>query len=169
MTSNHLAAPGAAAGFAEAAVVGDLLGRYLIGLDDGELDDAWAGSLFTEDAVVTFPMSAHTGRAGLAAWHRASLAAFARTQHLGSPPVVDLDGERAVFRAQVLTTHVHHPGGQGPGGQGPGGQGPGGQGPALFRAGTLASGRARRTPAGWRMSELSFRVLFTEGEPPRRT
>ncbi|MCL6672744.1 MULTISPECIES: nuclear transport factor 2 family protein [Streptomyces] len=164
MTSNHLAAPGAAAGLAEAAVVGDLLGRYLIGLDDGELDDAWARSLFTEDAVVTFPMSAHTGRAGLAAWHRASLAAFARTQHLGSPPVVDLDGERAVFRAQVLTTHVHRPGGQGPGGQGPGGQGP-----ALFRAGTLARGRARRTPAGWRMSELSFRVLFTEGEPPRRT
>ncbi|TQJ92831.1 nuclear transport factor 2 family protein [Streptomyces sp. SLBN-31] len=153
MTSNHLAAPGAAAGFVEAAVVGDLLGRYLIALDDGELDDAWARSLFTEDAVVTFPMSAHTGRAGLAAWHQASLAAFTRTQHLGSPPVVDIDGERAVFRAHVLTTHVNHPGGQGP---------------ALFRAGTLAFGEARRTPDGWRMSALSFRVLFTEGEPPRR-
>lgn len=154
MTSNHLAAPGAAAGSAEAAVVGDLLGRYLIGLDDGELDDAWASSLFTEDAVVTFPMSAHTGRAGLAAWHQASLAAFARTQHLGSPPVVDIEGADAVFRANVLTTHVHHPGGQGP---------------ALFRAGTLACGEARRTPDGWRMSALSFRVLFTEGEPPPRT
>ncbi|MER5451328.1 nuclear transport factor 2 family protein [Streptomyces sp. NPDC002766] len=154
MTSNHLAAPAApAADAAEATVVGDLLGRYLIALDDGELDDAWARSLFTEDAVVTFPMSEHAGCAGLAAWHRASLAAFARTQHLGSPPVVDVEGERAVFRAHVLTTHVHRPGGSGP---------------ALFRAGTLARGRARRTREGWRMSELSFRVLFTEGEPPRR-
>ncbi|MFD8309294.1 nuclear transport factor 2 family protein [Streptomyces sp. NPDC059690] len=158
MTSNHLAAPAAPAAdvaeaAAEATVVGDLLGRYLIALDDGELDDAWALSLFTQDAVVTFPMSEHAGCAGLAAWHRASLAAFARTQHLGSPPVVDVDGERAVFRAHVLTTHVNHPGGSGP---------------ALFRAGTLAYGRARRTRDGWRMSELSFRVLFTEGEPPRR-
>ncbi|MFI8233803.1 nuclear transport factor 2 family protein [Streptomyces sp. NPDC085900] len=153
MTSNHLAAPGAAVGFAEAAVVGELLGRYLIALDDGELDDAWARSLFTEDAVVTFPMSRHAGCAGLAAWHRASLAVFARTQHLGSPPVVSVDGERAVFRANVLTTHVHPTGGDTP---------------PLFRAGTLASGEARRTPDGWRMSALSFRVLFTEGEPPRR-
>ncbi|MBK3644776.1 nuclear transport factor 2 family protein [Streptomyces sp. MBT33] len=153
MTSNHLAAPGAAAGFAEAAVVGELLGRYLIALDDGELDGAWARSLFTEDAVVTFPMSRHAGCAGLAEWHRASLAVFARTQHLGSPPVVSVDGDRAVFRANVLTTHVHNSGGDAP---------------PLFRAGTLASGEARRTPDGWRMSALSFRVLFTEGEPPRR-
>ncbi|MDT6987478.1 nuclear transport factor 2 family protein [Streptomyces lusitanus] len=154
MTSIPSAVPAAAADTVDAALVGELLGRYLIALDDEELDDAWARSLFTEDAVVTFPMSRHAGRAGLAEWHRASLAAFARTQHLGSPPVVAVDGDVAVFRAHVLTTHVHRPGGEGPG---------------LFRAGTLARGVARRTPAGWRMTELSFHVLFTEGEPPSRT
>ncbi|MGW2616991.1 nuclear transport factor 2 family protein [Streptomyces sp. NPDC001500] len=148
MTSNQLAASATAA---DAALVGELLGRYLIALDDEELDDAWARSLFTEDAVVTFPMSRHAGCAGLAGWHRASLAAFTRTQHLGSPPVVTVEGDRAVFRANVLTTHVHRPGGDRP---------------PLFRAGTLASGAARRTPAGWRMDALSFEVLFTEGEPP---
>ena len=153
MTSNHLAASSPAADSAEATLVGELLGRYLIALDDGELDDAWARSLFTEDAVVTFPMSRHAGCAGLAEWHRASLAVFARTQHLGSPPVVTVEGDRAVFRANVLATHVHRPGGDGP---------------PLFRAGTLASGEARRTPAGWRIGGLSFRVLFTEGEPAHR-
>ncbi|GHF02221.1 nuclear transport factor 2 family protein [Streptomyces spiralis] len=154
MTSSLL--PGAsapAADFADAAQVAELLGRYLVTLDDEEPDEAWARSLFTEDAVVTFPMSRHQGRAGLAEWHRASLAAFAATQHLGSPAVVSIRGDRAVFRANVLTTHVHHPGGDRP---------------PLFRAGTLASGEARRTAAGWRLGELSFRVLFTEGEPPQR-
>ncbi|MFG2577404.1 nuclear transport factor 2 family protein [Streptomyces sp. NPDC048481] len=151
MTSNQLAASATAA---DAALVGELLGRYLLALDDDKLDDAWARGLFTEDAVVTFPMSRHAGRAGLAGWHRASLAAFTRTQHLGSPPVVTVEGDRAVFRANVLTTHVHHPGTDRP---------------PLFRAGTLASGEARRTPAGWRLNELSFEVLFTEGEPPSRT
>lgn len=138
---------------ADAALVAELLGRYLVTLDDEEPDDAWARSLFAEEAVVTFPMSRHEGCAGLAEWHRASLAAFARTQHLGSPAVVTVAGDRAAFRANVLTTHVHHPGGDRP---------------PLFRAGTLASGEARRTSAGWRMVELSFRVLFTEGEPPSR-
>ncbi|MET9994746.1 nuclear transport factor 2 family protein [Streptomyces mutabilis] len=154
MTSNLLPADSAAAAdSADAVVVAELMGRYLVTLDDEEPDDAWARSLFTEDAIVTFPMSRHEGCAGLAEWHRASLAAFARTQHLGSPAVVTVTGDRAAFRANVLTTHVHHPGGDRP---------------PLFRAGTLASGEACRTAAGWRIRELSFRVLFTEGEPPSR-
>lgn len=136
---------------AAAAQVAELLGRYLLTLDYDEPDDAWARSLFTEDAVVTFPMSRHEGRAGLAEWHRAALAAFARTHHLGTRPLVTAEGERAVFRANVLTTQVHHPGGDRP---------------PLFRAGTLATGEARRTPHGWRMCELSFTAVFTEGEPP---
>ncbi|MBT3154607.1 nuclear transport factor 2 family protein [Streptomyces sp. CHD11] len=158
MTSNLSPAvpatvPATAAEAADAALVAELLGRYLVTLDDEEPDDTWARGLFTEDAVVTFPMSRHAGLAGLAEWHRASLTAFASTQHLGSPAVVSVGGDRAAFRANVLTTHVHHPGGDRP---------------PLFRAGTLASGGARRTAAGWRMDELSFRVLFTEGQPPQR-
>ncbi|MFB7657728.1 MULTISPECIES: nuclear transport factor 2 family protein [unclassified Streptomyces] len=154
MTSNFFpAAPAGAGGAGDAAAVADLVARYLVTLDDGELDDAWARSLFTEDARVAFPMSRHQGCAGLAGWHRASLAAFAATQHLGAPAVVTVTAERALFRANVLTTHVHHPGAGRP---------------PLFRAGTLAWGAARRTGAGWRIGELSFRVLFTEGEPPAR-
>ncbi|MFE9762915.1 nuclear transport factor 2 family protein [Streptomyces sp. NPDC005808] len=133
-----------------------LLDRYLIGLDDEELNDAWASRLFTRDARVEFPMSGHKGLDGLAAYHRESLAAFAATQHLGSPAVVDrqIEGEdgrgRARLRANLVSTHVHHPGGTGR---------------PLFTAGTLATGEAVRTDDGWRLASLSFRVLWTEGTP----
>ncbi|MCZ0999889.1 nuclear transport factor 2 family protein [Streptomyces mirabilis] len=95
----------------EALEISTLLDRYLIGLDDDELDDAWARGLFTKDALVEFPMSRHEGLDGLAGYHREALAAFAATQHLGSPAVVDLDdaGEQAVLRANLVSTHVHHP------------------------------------------------------------
>ncbi|MEU4148374.1 nuclear transport factor 2 family protein [Streptomyces parvulus] len=154
MTSNLSPALGGAARAADAAAVAALVDRYLVTLDDeGELDDAWAGSLFTGDAQVAFPMSAHRGRVGLAAWHRASLAAFAHTQHLGAPAVVEVSGDRAVLRVNVLTTHVHRDAAGRP---------------PLFRAGTLARGEAVRTARGWRLERLSFQVLFTEGEPPAR-
>jgi len=126
-----------------------LLDRYLLGLDDDKLDDAWARSLFTDDAAVEFPMSRHRGMAGLAEYHRSALAAFDRTQHLGSPAVVDLlDADRATLRANVISTHVK----------------PDAQ---LFTAGTLVRGEARRTPDGWRLAALSFALVWTTGDPPR--
>ncbi len=76
-------------------------------------------------------MSRHEGLDGLAGYHRDALAAFAATQHLGSPTVVDLDdaGERAVLRANLVSTHAARRGGR-----------------ALFQVGTLATGEARRAP-----------------------
>ncbi|MBD0707899.1 MULTISPECIES: nuclear transport factor 2 family protein [unclassified Streptomyces] len=137
----------------EASEISSLLDRYLIGLDGDEIDDAWARALFTEDAAVVFPIGRHDGFDGLADYHRASLTAFAATQHLGSPAAVAVDegGKHAVFRANVLATHVHHPGAPGE---------------PLFQAGTLAYGEARHGPDGWRMSVLSFQVLWTRGTPP---
>ena len=138
----------------EVLEISTLLDRYLIGLDDDELDDAWARGLFTKDALVEFPMSRHVGLDGLAGYHRDALAAFAATQHLGSPAVVDLDdaGERAVLRANLVSTHAHHPGAADE---------------PLFQVGTLATGEARRAAEGWRLSSLTFRVLWTRGTPPR--
>ncbi|SDO12606.1 nuclear transport factor 2 family protein [Actinacidiphila guanduensis] len=135
-----------------AAGAAQLLDRYLISLDDDKLDDAWARDLFTEDAVVEFPMSRHAGRAGMADWHRESLAAFAGTQHLGSPAVVDpLGPDRVGLRANLVSTHVHHPGAARE---------------PLFATGTFVTGEARRTPAGWRLSALAFRVVWMTGSPP---
>jgi hypothetical protein len=135
----------------DALVVGGLLDRYLIGLDTEKLDDAWAHGIFTEDAAVVFPMNEHQGIKGLAEWHRASLATFARTQHLNSPAVVECAGDTAALRANLVSTHVHHPDGARSG---------------LFTVGTSVTGRARRTAAGWKLSALTFGVIWMDGEPP---
>jgi hypothetical protein len=148
-----------------------LLDRYLLGLDDGKLDDAWALALFTEDARVEFPMARHEGLPGLADWHRAALEAFARTQHLNSPAVVDLLGEeRAGLRANLISTHVHHPDPDPDADSHSGsdsGSGSGSAGDQLFVSGTLVDGEARRTEQGWRLSRLSFRLVWSTGTPPR--
>ena len=113
----------------------------------------------TKDAVVAFPISRHQGVEGMAAYHRAALEAFAATQHLGSPPVVTVDGDRAVLRANLISTHVHHAHHARPQGE----LAP------LFATGTFVDGEARRTPAGWRLSLLSFRLLWADGTPPPPT
>ncbi|MEU6406800.1 nuclear transport factor 2 family protein [Streptomyces sp. NPDC046985] len=155
------AVPGAGAAAQSAAesraLVASLLDRYLLSLDEGGLDDAWAAELFVADAVVVFPpASRHQGAAGMAEFHRAALSAFAATQHLGSPALVVLDGDRATLRANLLSTHVHHPRHARPRGE----RAP------LFATGTFVDGEARRTPRGWRLARLSFRLLWAEGSPP---
>lgn len=150
------AASDAASGVLARAEVADLLARYLLSLDDEELDDAWAAALFTPDAVVAFPISRHQGLDGMAAYHRAALAAFAATQHLGSAALVVVDGERATLRANLLSTHVHHPQHARPQAE----RAP------LFATGTFVDGAARRTPQGWRLTLLSFRLLWADGSPP---
>jgi SnoaL-like domain len=134
-----------------------LLDRYLLNLDDDELDDAWAERLFTKDACVEFPISRHEGIDGLAAYHRDALAMFEKTQHLNSPAVVELDGDRASLRANLLSTHVHLRA------NAPSGGGH----PPLFATGTLVNGEACHTPDGWRLRLLSFRLVWATGSPPR--
>jgi hypothetical protein len=137
------------------ARVASLLDRYLVSLDDEKLDDAWAQALFAEDGVIAFPMSRHEGAAGMAEYHRATLAVFAATQHLGSPAVVELDGDRATLRANLMSTHVHHAHNARPQGDLP----------PLFATGTFVNGEARRTARGWRLTLLSFRLLWADGSP----
>lgn len=129
------------------AEVAALLDRYLLGLDDGPLNEAWGRALFTSDAEVEFPVGRHAGRSGLVDFHRAAMAKFARTQHLNSPAVVDLDGDRARLRANLISTQVLPSG-------------------ALFTTGTAAHGSARRTAGGWRLDWLSFRLIWKTGDPP---
>ncbi|MFC9914450.1 nuclear transport factor 2 family protein [Streptomyces sp. NPDC059862] len=132
--------------------VAALLNRYLVSLDEEELDAAWAAGLFTQDAVVAFPISRHEGLAGMADYHSTALSAFAATMHLGSPAVVEVSGDSATLRANLVSTHVHRTGGR---------EGA----PQLFTTGTSVHGRARFTPLGWRLSELSFRLVWADGSP----
>ncbi|WP_217139867.1 nuclear transport factor 2 family protein [Streptomyces sp. AC627_RSS907] len=155
-TDQSATASAAHSAVASRAEIAGLLNRYLVSLDDEELDEAWTAGLFTEDAVVAFPVSRHEGAEGMAEYHRTALAAFAATQHLGSPAVVELDGDRATFRANLISTHVHHAHHARPQGDLP----------PLFATGTFVDGEARRTPEGWRLNLLSFRLLWADGSPP---
>jgi hypothetical protein len=142
-----------------------LLDRYLVSLDDQKLDETWASGLFTADAVVEFPMSRHQGLPGMADWHRTALSAVAATQHLGGPVLVDRpsdesggghggghgDPELLLLRANLVSTHVHHPGTEGE---------------PLFTTGTFVNGEARRTAGGWRLAALRFRLVWLSGTPP---
>lgn len=135
-----------------AADVAALLTRYLISLDNDDLDDAWAAGLFTDDATVDFPVSRYVGLKGLADWHRESLNVFERTQHLQGPAEVTVDGDTARLRSALISTHVHRtvPQDAGP----------------LFTTGTGVFGQAVRTGAGWRLSALEFRLVWMDGKPP---
>ena len=136
-----------------ATEIGALLDRYLLDLDTEKLDDEWVRGLFTPDARVEFPMSWHEGLDGLAAYHTNALAMFARTQHINSRAVVHVDcDDHAVLRANLVSTHVHRD-----------------EGEPLFATGTLVTGEARRTPDGWRLARLSFRLVWLTGAPPRAT
>ncbi|MFC7303692.1 nuclear transport factor 2 family protein [Streptomyces monticola] len=147
------AATGAVEELVHRTQVGALLDRYLIGLDEHherELDESWAESLFTADARVEFPVGRHDGIDGLVAFHHTALAKFARTQHLNSGAVVDIEGEHATVRANLISTQVLPSG-------------------ALFTTGTFARGEARLVAAGWRLRRLSFGLVWSSGEPPARS
>lgn len=141
--------------------VGALLDRYLIDLDTAALDDAWAESLFTADVEVNFPNASHCGIAGLAAFHRESLAVFARTQHLNSPAVSMVDGRTAVLRANLVSTHVLAA-------DVDAGIEPANNVEPIFTVGSLVEGQAVRTDLGWRLCVLSFRLVWSTGRPPGR-
>ncbi len=133
-----------------------LLDHYLLSLDDEELTESWAHALFSEQARVEFPHSRHDGREGIAEYHRRALARFQRTQHLGSPAVIEIAGDHARLRANLISTHVLIPADPRADAQ-----------PPLFVTGTLVTGEASRTPAGWRLDLLSFRLVWATGGPPR--
>lgn len=134
----------------QSAAVRELFDRYLINLDDDELDEAWAKQLFADDVSIEFGPNRHDGIAGIAEYHRANRERFERTQHLNSPAVVDDAGaDTAVLRSNLISTHVYR------------------HAPATtFTAGVLVKGRARRTPDGWRLVMISYRVVWTDGNPP---
>lgn len=147
--------PGPPSGVTQHYSVADasaLLDRYLIDLDTATLDDAWAEDLFTTDVEVDFPNAGHRGIAGLAAFHRESLAVFARTQHLNSPAVLTVEGSTVVLRANLVSTHVL--------------SADSGAGDSIFVVGSLVEGHAVSTELGWRLRVLSFRLVWSTGRPP---
>jgi hypothetical protein len=129
----------------------DLVDRYLRSLDDGHFDDAWARSLFTADAVLTFPVGSHRGRDGLAQFTDGIMRRWARTLHHGSTCSAEVTGDDAAVTWNLFASHVHA------------GSPPPPAPSDVFHLGGVFTAAAVRTVEGWRFRRLSLRITWAAG------
>jgi hypothetical protein len=145
------------------AEISDLVDRFSRDLDDYTLEErrfdvAWVRSYFTEDASVEYPVGSATGAERIAALiDGRGMAPFQRTQHVTTNYVIDLDGDRASVRFNLIATHVHAEDVRQRLGEPLG---------AHFTVGDYYEGETVRTDAGWRFSRQALHVTWTEGRPP---
>jgi SnoaL-like domain len=132
------------------AEIGRLCDRYAMHLDRDRDDDTWLGSVFTEDAWLTFPFGEFKGLDGLADFQEMSRSNFARTHHISSTCDIQLDGDQA--RARVHLTAVHVPSRDEPA--------------RHFVIGGYYEAEAVRTARGWRIRRLVFDLVWHAGEAP---
>jgi hypothetical protein len=131
-----------------------LVDRYVIIIDTHDPehtgDDVYR-EIFTEDVELVFPIGGYHGVAGLADFETAARTPWAHTHHLAGNYAIDLHGDRATLRAQVIGTHVHpaDPPGRGTG--------------PLFVVGCHYDAELARTPDGWRFGYLRLVVDWTAG------
>ncbi|MCG8916948.1 nuclear transport factor 2 family protein [Actinokineospora sp. PR83] len=135
--------------------ISELIDRYLVTLDTAELSDrdlAWYRRIFTDDVRLVFPIGERVGTEGLAEFQRTARLAWQATHHVSANHVVDVAGDRATARVQLIGTHLDYD--------------------------TTASGvehahrmdmggyydvTAVRTDRGWRVDYLRFVVVWLSG------
>ncbi|WP_034518044.1 nuclear transport factor 2 family protein [Actinomadura rifamycini] len=135
----------------------ELVGRYMVSLDERNIDDAWARRFHTADVAMEAPVGEAAGLDGLAESTRVALERFERTQHLASNHIVDLDGDRAAVRWDALMVHVHLASTAAARGEEPG---------AHFDVGGRFDAEAVRTADGWRFRRMAVRPVWFDGRPP---
>lgn len=133
---------------ADRADLADLLVRQGRWLDERRFDES--ASIFTEDASARTAGGQVQGRAALTEQARRNHVRFARTQHVTSNVGIDLAGDTATVRANLVATFVREPEDTEP---------------------TLVIGEryrfsAVRTPDGWRFSSVEATPLWRRGELP---
>ncbi|TDW24238.1 nuclear transport factor 2 family protein [Kribbella kalugense] len=129
-----------------------LIDQFFVSLDtrdDRPFDDDWARSLLTEDIAVSFPVGHHQGIDTLVQVEREAMALFGPTQHLTANHLIDIDGDRATLRWDVIQTHnLREPGRD------------------LFVSAGSYDGEAIRTAVGWRLRYLAYTLAWRTGQPP---
>jgi hypothetical protein len=146
------------------AQIVELINRFARELDErvrhpGRFDEEWARLFFTEDAAVDYPVGSYAGVAAIAKGVRQAMGKFLRTQHLHANHLVDVDGDNAVVRWDLVATHVLRESSPESGGEGVG---------PLFRVGDYYEGEAVRTARGWRFRSMTLHVVWMTGTPPPR-
>ena len=126
---------------------------YFRALDEKDLDAAHLRRILTDGARVIRPNgAAMIGPETIGQSHRESMARFESTQHIISNQDVATDGDTATVRANVVAIHVW-----------PGARTMLTKPENYFAAGGVIVAQLVRTVAGWRISEMSNRVLWRAG------
>ena len=130
--------------------IATLVSRFFRALDERKFTDGWAEGYFTDDVRMVAPVGVFEGPAAVRGTEEA-LGRFARTQHLSSDVLTDIEAASGTARASwnALMVHVHH-------------EGP----DPLFTVGGRYDAELRRTDEGWRISQVSVEAVWTTGRPP---
>jgi hypothetical protein len=142
-------------GLLDRSEIGELVDRYLITLDTAEFPDRdleWYGRIFTDDVRLRFPIGERAGLVGLPEFQRTARLTWQVTHHVSANHVIDLDGDRARARAQLIGTHVDYDTSTS----------------GVEQAHRMDMGgyydlTAVRTEVGWRIDSLDFAVSWTSG------
>ena len=131
----------------------ELLNRYFQRIDDKEFAVEKMQSLFTENGTLTRPNdSVVSGPAEIAESNSKSFARFRATQHLPSGFVIEIAGDEAAIRANVMAMHLWGDGFGDPNSL-----------DRHFVGGIVIQASARRTADGWRLTNLGGRNVWRSG------
>jgi hypothetical protein len=126
-----------------------LMNRYFATIDDArDLDTEWARSIFSEDVRVEHRGFTLEGIEDLAVGNRFVRDGWDRTFHVSTNAQVELDGDKAHLRAQLLAVHVH----------------PESVPPEPYIIANVFEAGAVRTSDGWRFQTLNLRPVWSSGQ-----
>jgi hypothetical protein len=126
-----------------------LMNRYFATVDDAaSIDAEWARSIFSDDVRVEHRGFTLVGIEDMAVGNRLVREGWDRTFHVSTNAQVDLDGDRAHLRAQLLALHVH----------------PEATPPEPYIIANVFEADAVRTSDGWRFQTLNLRPVWSSGQ-----
>jgi 3-phenylpropionate/cinnamic acid dioxygenase small subunit len=120
----------------------ELVYRLGVALDDGRFDEL--RSIFTEDSTASTPGGSVEGIDALIAQASRNHSRERRNHHVITNVLIDLDGERADVRANLVVTFARDA-------------------VPYFTLGEVYRFDARRTPDGWRLSRVESTPVWSTG------
>ena len=134
----------------------DLVHRLGAALDEGRFDDL--GALVVDDATARTPGGTAVGRDALVAQAGRNHDPAEGIQHVITDVLVDLEGERASVRANLVVHFAPAAPATGPI------PAP----PVQFTLGEVYRFEVVRTAAGWRFASIATEPVWMSGSPPAR-
>ena len=142
---------------ADRSEIADLVSRLGVVLDEGRFDEL--KSLLAEDVVVRTPGGTAEGREAVVAQASRNHRPEQPIQHLITNLLVDLDGDRAAARANLVVHFGATDGGAGPT------TAPAPQ--VVYTLGEVYHFGLVRTPDGWRFARIETTPVWYSGTPIR--